>query len=255
MDWQTQSEDKLDNLPKRERLLPPDDHEDRYRGMNYPYKRVEKFLESQVGRPIDAVFSDFCHADWIPVEQRTKEQFRKHVELDTFIQDGKVFFYDKYGSDWRGKVHSSPVVNNWNDVLYVNPKNRCLAIFRHKPFDFAKKRKAERDEVMRILGDYHQLNKVEGIWYEVKAEISSTGWLRRRTTDILLGDDQGYSIYTKVPYIRITLKRQLSHDELKKFGLKNTVAEMSARCPKCGGVGKGCIHWVLTKAKKKYGWL
>ena len=71
------------------------------------------------------------------------------------------------------------------------------------------------DAKVRILGDYHQLYKHDGIWFEVKAEIIRNP-TNLKPRDVILESVKGF-----MPSFKIILKRQLNHKELRKHSLKN----------------------------------
>ena len=83
------------------------------------------------------------------------------------------------------------------------------------------------------MGDYHQLLKLNGIWYEVRAEkINSNvvknaikyGWAKiigPKDRIISSNGNKDYHYYYWT--VRVTYKKQLNSFELKKYGLKNDI--------------------------------
>lgn len=253
MDWQTKGEDKLDNLPKRERMLYPDDGRDHYRGMNYPYDRVEKWLRSQVGQHIDKVFSRFVHLDWIARDYRNLSQLKRHVELDTFIEEGEICYYDRYSQSYGQGKPFIILKECHGETLYVHPLSRCLKLFKNnKRFNYAERERFALRERLVILGDYHQYYKKNGIWYEIKAEPRPAHFLpwpgrdeRKGPRDILMEPNNAFTRRVSTnPYVKIVLKRQLNHEELLRHSLENDriVVNENDRCKKCGGYGRNCVH-------------
>lgn len=253
MDWQTKSEEQLDNLPSRERMLYPKDGRDHYWGENFPYKRVESWLRSQVGQHIDSVFSRFVHLDWLDRPWRNLETFKRHVETDTFIEDGEICFYERYSHHYGQGKPFIILKERHGETLYVHPKSRCLQIQRNnKRHDYRERYRFELAQRFRVIGDYHQYYKKNGIWYEIKAEPRPAHFIplpgrdeRKGPRDILLEPNNSFTRRVSTnPYVKIILKRQLNHDELLRHSLENDyiVVNDYKRCKKCGGYGMNCVH-------------
>lgn len=226
-------EEKLDKIPIRERNHDYSWDRDSYWGQGLPYARLYRWLESQEGVNIDSVIHKFVNLKWLLKEYRNLEMLRRYIEFDTFEENGKIFYYSKYRSNEGLEVEKEAV-----KFIYVHPITKCVAI--HKPptpESWQKIRQKKLDEKLRILGDYHQLYKENGIWYEVKAEIakeipisypySSLGHpvrlARKGPKDIILEahDSRGRGFYE--PFVRVILKRQLNKKELKKHNLFNEI--------------------------------
>jgi len=275
----TDSFEKLEDLPNREGNHLGGDKWGRRKGHAYPYHRVQRFFESQVGQNWDVVFSKFVHLDWIPDEEKTREHASQMIELTTFMKDGKVWFVDK---GCRGGEKPIEECSSFHtECLYVHPitKKLCLQKKRKQP-----DRKKER--TFLILGNYHQLVKINGVWKEikgkpVKSEVIEVDGLHYRPgislldarnckningqwyipcfkdnrnvigpRDIMVEDFNRklnkYGFYYDKPNfdsVKITLHRQLSSKELKKYGLKNDVKPIiGTPCKVCGNVNCQQIH-------------
>ena len=134
---------------------------------------------------------------------------------------------------FRSYHHKPQSVNaGYFPTLYVDPDTRLVCVSKpHKRPNYAKEQQEKRNQMVRILGDYHQLLKINGIWYEVKGtpkELMNTFsmWLHRYRRcgprDILIGEDHAWwRRGSERPYVEIILKRQLSSKELKKHNLQN----------------------------------
>jgi hypothetical protein len=297
----------IDNLPSRDKLRPPKDGRDHYKGEDYPWRKVYRFLVSRVGRPWDHVFSEFVHLDWIPRQYKTQEQISHSVLLNTFMRNGKVWYYDKYLSNNERQLEDCGGYWSHSELFYVHPVTKILSYYKPKKIDYKKRRAEEEAKTLRILGDYHQLVKIKGIWHEVKGkpaesnivvidglhyrkakhipvqetESGLTFFGRRVVSDkpkfkivdgeVLIPVAVGnYRYYTNNTYsndnrigprdrmledfskdkpyycrknyesIEITVKRQLNHKELKKYGVKNDVKTIGKPCKICGNVN--CIQ-------------
>ena len=245
MDLQTQGEERLENLPSRERF--PDYSRDRYRGWNFPYRRMNRWLESNVGKHIDSVIHQYVNAVWVPKEFRQAHHLAKYVETNTFIENGKVCFYDAY-CHYSLMTHRPYriVEDEGSNTFYVDPSTRLLCLFKpRKRRSYLEQQRFEKHSRVRILGPYHQLYKLNGIWYEIRATIMPD-WNelceRKGPNDILLENENSWSRqHNKNPRVRVILKRQLNHKELTKHGLRNeSIALSGKKCEKCGGFN--CLH-------------
>lgn len=223
MNWQTQSEDKLDNLPSQERI---DRHEwDRYWGDSLPYNRLMRWLESKEGKHVDVVFSDFTALKWLLPMFRTKEQFNRRVEVNTFVKDDKVYYHSNYPRMWRGCDGFAMPVDGSCKIIYVDPRTKLIAVYR--PATSESRRKSRQEELnqrVRFLGPYDQLYKEQGIWFHVKAEPIDRRIIYYRPVygevlkpdSIILETRMGF-----MPSFKVTLKKQLNKNELKKYSIKN----------------------------------
>jgi hypothetical protein len=269
--------DYVDNLASRDKIRPPKDGRDHYKGRDYPYNKVRRFLESRIGKKWDSVFSEFVHLSWIKDEEKTREKIGWDVVFDTLMKDGKVWFVEEGSGDVK------PIADyRWGGgTFYVHPITKCLSYQPKKKTDFVKKHREEEAKTLRILGDYHQLVKVNGIWHEVKGEpvkseiIEIDGLhyrpliglpLPSKTCKVINGemymgcprDDRKtigprermmeendpyyrrnyYRISKNYDSVKITHCRQLNSKELKKHGLKNDVKPIThKKCEICGNYG------------------
>ncbi len=323
----TDSFEKLEDLPSRERVALGGGHWGRYKGRDYPHNKVHRFLESRVGVKWDDVFSEFVHLTWIKDEDKTREKIGWDVVFDTMLIDGKVHYLDESWGCPR------PIgEHRWKSgTFYVHPVTKCLGYAKPQ-----KKEPEKKPETLRILGDYHQLIKVNGIWHEVKgipveSDIVIVDGLHYRKVKTLPESKQmtpaayppfpqkffgrkvmtepqkykktadGYYLIPEpVGYysrfssrdekigpreamiltnsgtyweryssrqklqssVKITMNRQLSSKELKKYGLKNDFKATGIPCKVCGNVNCCQEHnnrcnvcgekWCRTHAVKPY---
>lgn len=244
MDWQTKGQDKLDNLPSREPSAK------RWRDCggrsNFPYNHLYRWLEANVGKNFDSVIHEFVNANWVPIESRQAHELYRNVEIHTFMENGKVWYYDRYAHGPNG--FKRMVEKEGTRTFYVDPRTRQLAVFKPRQNqDYMTRYRAERRARMRVIGDYHQIYKQNGIWYEVKGkpvETSPTAYDDRKGPhDILLEDAPWNNYNEKLPFIKIIIRRQLNSKELARHGVKNDVTGMPVgkKCPKCGAWGN-CYH-------------
>lgn len=155
--------DSFDELPNRSKI--PKDSRRGYRGRawrsTYPHNKVLRFLESRVGHYWNDVFSEFCHLEWMPEGHKTKEQLSWNVIFETTMKDGVVHFIEEGSGDIL------PLEKHWRNrnMFYIHPTTQRLCRVEKK-----KEETVNKPEKIKILGNYHQLVKVKGFWYEVKGE-------------------------------------------------------------------------------------
>lgn len=152
-------------LPSRERLLPPDGWR-RY-GADFPRRKIQRFLLSRQGKFWDDVFSEYVRLEWVPDKYKTEGEISSFVYLHTFMEDGKVWFHDKF-------MDGARLVDDFkygSDCFYRHPETKKLCYHHRVKVDYVQRQKDEEAKYMRVLGDYHQLLKVHGIWFEVKGEV------------------------------------------------------------------------------------
>ena len=297
--------EKLENLPIRSRIPLGNDGWGRYKGRDYPYNKVHRFLESMVGVDWNQVFSKFCHLTWIKDEDKTREKIGWDVVFDTLMVNDSVHYLEE------GSGIPKPIANYryGRGTFYVHPITQKLCYQPKK-----KDKKEKNNETFRVLGNYHQLVKVKGIWHEVKgvpveSDIVTVDGLHYRKVKTLPEEKQeARTIYPplpqkffgrkviddKLPYkktddgyylipinqgnyrhgygyytirderigpkdrmiapdksdneghyyynrklhnsVKITMNKQLSSKELKKYGVKNDIVNIGKPCKECGNV-------------------
>ena len=220
--------EKLDDLPRRERNHDYSWENDDYWGKNFPYRRVMRWIESQEGNHIDSVIHKFVNLKWLLPIYRNLDELRRKIEMNTFIENGKICYYSRYMGCWRSKTAPYYIVENeTTKLVYVHPETRLVCIHRPPTRESWKKLEQEKlNKKLRILGDFHQLYKQNGIWYEIKAEkidrnrMYWKGYSRfgvdLKPKDIILETQRGF-----MPSFKIIMKHQLNKKELKKHGLSN----------------------------------
>ena len=210
----SQDIDKLDNLPLRERNHDYSWENDTYWGKDLPYNRLMRWIESQKGKHIDEVITKFLKLVWMPKHHRNLDTLRRHIEFNTYMEDGKVCYYTNFRSIFLSREHTL-VENGVSRCVYIHPKTRLICVYKPPTRESWQKRHQRKlDARVRILGAFWQLYKLDGHWFEVKAKnltVAST----LKPDSIILETVRG------VPPTFICSKRQLSSKELKKYGLEN----------------------------------
>ena len=194
------------------------------RSKDYPYNRVLRWLRAHVGEPWDIVVSNFVRLEWIPVRYCFGSKLREHVETHTFIWDHEIYFYRKFS--WNGAATS---LKSCYNVFYVHPQTKELCFkARSKKTNWGAIERARRAKTMRVLGDYHQLLKLNGLWYEVKGKPSTSVLFNAKKygpRDQMLFDkssENSERSWLAFGCPEITLKKQLNTKELRYHKLANT---------------------------------
>lgn len=203
-------DEELENLPRNQKIKKGLDWWNDYNHEDYPWRRVHRFLRSRVGKNFENVLSEFVKLKWILPKYRTLRQLADyHIETNTFIRKGEVFFYNKYC--FGGKSETN-VKEHYSELFYVHPKTHILCFQpKSKKINWKERHEAEEAKTFRNLGNYHQLLKLGGIWYEVKGQ----------PMDKSCKPDKRIIGHNSQDYVMVTYKKQLNNKELKKFNLTN----------------------------------
>lgn len=164
---------------------------------------IRRFLEKNVGRPWDKVYSEMCK----DADLRSLEgwHFRLHIDdlIDTNVEiDEKGFVYSRNGFYSRYPL--------WKGRLYVHPESGLVCEVKKGPtkgkrFSFFSKQEEKEQTKIKLEDDYWEyLEKIDGIWYFIHNEA-----IQKQHYD--------GSFYTANNQI----KKQLSSNLLKHYGLKN----------------------------------
>lgn len=198
----TDSFEKLEELPSRSKIRLGNDGWGRYKGRNYPHKKVHRFLECRIGVKWDDVFSEFVHLTWIKDEDKTRENLSRTVVFNTLMKDGKVHYLEEGSGD------VIPITDyRWRtEWFYIHPITKRLDVIKCQ-----KEKKEKKPEVFRVIGAYHQLIKLRGIWHEVK------GVPVKPESDIVVIDNLHYRKVKILP-VEDNVQPRQPHD--KFFGRK-----------------------------------
>lgn len=220
-------EEKLDDLPKRVTR----DYDDKYYRRHYfPYNHAYRWINSKIGQNANTVFSEYVKQDWVPTEYRNHKKFSDLLETNTFMKDGKVFYFDPYLWRRHESSHERPITElgfyRGTQAIYIHPVSNIICAVKKK-----KQQPHTYEVTFFSIGDFHQLSKVNGIWYEIWAENVTYRELRyfhpnQDLTHLVcnrwargLSYDEAINAYMYRP--RNIFKQQLSHKGLVKYGLHN----------------------------------
>ncbi|MBT2746127.1 MULTISPECIES: hypothetical protein [unclassified Lysobacter] len=227
------------------------------KSLNENLRPLQRYLERQVGRRWDLVYSQLCAR----VDRRNTVQQHIHQHIDDFVAmqvleiDGEFHVM----RSWGGLAPLAEV----RSALYVDPRNGCLMRNEAAIGLRGERRRAHRmavrarregwqDEV-RTLDAHTQLRRIDGLWYEVAlAPVPARDTPRKpdqrrrklprqivfdAVTHKKIGPCDGERCRTYgacALYAR--RKRQLSGAELSDHGLRNgTAPDSYAASPRSGG--------------------
>lgn len=114
----------LEDLPKKEGIRKP--HRDR-KSLNENLNPLKRFLEKNVNRPWDKVYSEICEnlKPNSTVQDHVRVHVKQYVETHVYKDSGKVYHKGRYGFRY-GRVELL------NRDLYVDSDTGILRIYRRK---------------------------------------------------------------------------------------------------------------------------
>ncbi len=218
------------NLP--DELLP------KVEGMRRPYIRrkgltdllgpLRRWLQAQVGRPWNDVYSEACAVikpDSI-IRAHVKTHLLQFVQRDTLMHDGKVCALETgYGA--RGIVPVEELSGRCRNLFFVHPETGRLQIVPQISRRAWKERRPKPAITIRWIGKNVAQQQIRGLWYEchfeaVPVDVRFSAYdhgLERVVVRNDLPRHQG-------EYLRCNFKRQLSKCELRERKLVNTPLEI-----------------------------
>ena len=197
---------------------------------------LRRYLESQVGRPWNKVWSEIAKnlKPSSTVQQHVRDHIPDFVAIKTSLKDGEVWVHDRRA---RGPLKDSHV------KLFVDPKSGLLRLNKHwrswatRRHALAAAEKKAREARMRIVSATKQLHLLDdGAWWEVTLAPVPTVRKEEKTphgvrihsvpvqvTDVVIGarlsarfrDD----LYDRQGVYAVA-KRQLSRKEMRDLGLR-----------------------------------
>ena len=248
----------LDDLPKHEGMRRGNAERGDTKRLNENLAPLRRYLESQVGRPWDKVYSDI--AANLRVDSTVQQHVRGHLR-DFVAVTPRRNISGWYSSSFRGGL--------WWQRLYVDPVTGLLCRTDRLPEERARQcarriKPAPPIEHVR-LNDHRELRLLAGIWYEVTltalpeptyrvrreivavpyipyssrsdffdAEMNVGRLITPPVRDVTSGamievgpaidNEQGWATYRRERPDRryATTKRVLSRRELRRYGLENT---------------------------------
>lgn len=210
--------EKLDDSPSRQRQrhFKPD-WRDSHRHDVY-YKRSENWVRSKIGQHFDKVFSAWCDLKWVPIDKRNMKGIEMVLEKTVMV--GGILCAQNF---WGG------LEENWAGI-YVHPKTKIISYKKRKSgIGWQERQKRETAKICRILDDYHQIFKLEGIWYDVVVAPTFERRNHKFVDGIFVAQPPTIVQSRKrIPYDAFgyrecgkVTRRQLSKAELKQYGVTN----------------------------------
>ena len=216
------------NLP--DELLP------KFEGMKRPHTcrkgltdllgPLKRWLQAQVGRPWNDVYSEACAVikpDSV-IRSHIKTHLLQFVERHTFMHTGTVCILDT-GYLGRGIV---PVTERRYGCsrFFVHPETGLLHAIRQKSWrELRAQRQAARAENFRWRDCNFALKQIEGIWFGCHFRVVPPEG-RFKAYDHAIGQEVGRGglVRRDGQYLHCITKCQLSRRELKRYGLRNAYA-------------------------------
>lgn len=211
----------------------PDELLLKFEGIKRPYRcrkgltdllgPLKRWLQSQVGRPWNDVYSEACmviKADSI-IRAHIKTHLLEFVERHTFMHDGEVCVLDTS----RGGGVTPLNTAGWRrSRFFVHPECGLLEVIPRISKRVWRAREPQPPIILRWIRDDVALKKIRGLWFECHFEPlpAETGFkiydhaLERFVTH------REFRVYDYHTYQVCTHKRQLSRRELKRYQLRNT---------------------------------
>lgn len=195
---------------------------------------LKRWLQSQVGRPWNDVYSEACAVikpDSI-IRMHVKTHLLEFLERHTFTYCGKVCVHD---SQTRGPV---PLFGSrWRSVFFVHPESGLLL---ETPQISKAERRANHPKpkpTMRWTDRGLALQQIRGLWYECRFRVVPVD------VEFKVYDHAMERVVCRADlprwhnsYVHCFGKRQLSRRELKRYQLRNTPllgAQSSVGCRYC----------------------
>ena len=216
-----------------------------YKNLNENLAPLQRYLESQVNRPWDKVWSDISAnlESGNTVQQHVRDHVEDFVAFRSFVRDGAVFTVSRYG-------RPCPLAET-RQRLYVDPrtgilcKNKHYKSWQRQGRDDRAAKASERATRMREIAPDTQLHKFEERgWWEVKlapvpkirvpSVTSYRGYYETydSVTDVVLSagltDMPSRELYAREGVYAVA-KRQLSKKDLAALGLRETTSLIPQR--------------------------
>ena len=220
----------VEDLPQRESMGSPHSHWHSSKERNTHWAPLKRYLDKQVGRRWDDVYSEIrqTFVSSKSVDHDVLERVARTVMTrGLFVDNGVVLEHSPYGEP-------SPPVD-----LYVHPETGLLCRPERWPRWKGFGNRADPD--VRVFSASFELRRIDGVWYAVTlapvtaplADIFVTvdkdgaKTERRRVIkqsicrDVVTGAvyDDRRMVYLSPGATYATAKRQLSHADLKTYGL------------------------------------
>ena len=240
-------------LPKFEGIKRPHRHRKGLTDLLGPLKR---WLQSQVGRPWNDVYSEACAVikpDSI-IRAHIKTHLLEFVERQTFMHGGKVCVLE-LGYRGRGIVPLDGQCQSRN-LFFVHPETGRLQVMPYISKRAWRARQSKPPVTIHWIGKNDALQQIRGLWFECHFEAVPLGASFKAYDHALervvsSGELPRY----ETRYLLCKRKRQLSKRELGRFGLRNLPISNSIRAQFSGGRACGRLNTALCFSAGRRSWV
>jgi len=245
-------------LPKFEGIKRP--HTNR-KGLTDLLGPLKRWLQSQVGRPWNDVYSEACaviKADSV-IRAHVKTHLLEFVERHTFMHNGTVSVLD---TSYRGLGIIAVMDRRYGySRFFIHPETGLLqGIPPRSRKALRAERRTARAEIFRWLDCNFALKKIEGIWFACQFRIIPPEG-RFKAYDHALGQEVGRGglLRRDGQYLHCVAKRQLARRELRRYAVRNTYIETQPSTGRiCGRLtpalrfSAGRRFWVMGHCTRRF---
>jgi len=182
---------------------------------------LKRWLQSQVGRPWNEAYSEACAVikPDSPIRAHVKTHLLEFVERNTFMHEGKVCVLD---TGYLGKPVPVFANGRYRSLFFVHPDTGLLLPSPRLSKRAWRARDPKPPATIRWIRRGVGLQQIRGLWFECHFEVVPVD-IRFRAYDHALEKvvTRGELTRHDKEYCLCTLKRQLSKQELRRFGLRN----------------------------------
>lgn len=215
----------------RPRPKPPFDESPRFESIKARHTRrkwfsdllgpLKRWLQSQVGRPWNEVYSEACTVikPDSPIRAHVKTHLLEFVERNTFIHVGKVCVLD---TGYLGKPVPVSANCRYRSLFFVHPETGLLFSSPRLSKRAWRAREPKPSATIHWIRKGVALQQIRGLWFECRFEVVPVD-IRFRAYDHALERvvTRGELTRHDKEYCLCSLKRQLSKRELRHFGFRN----------------------------------
>lgn len=154
----------VEDLPAREGMRRAQALRGDRKELNENLTPLRRYLESQVGRPWNKVYSEI--AAHLRVDSAVQQHVRDHLRDFVAVKPRRVTM--RLYSFAGGREHMDCL---WHQPLYVDPVTGLLCRTDRLPEVKARRRRNQRtpEPISRVrLGDDRELRLIRGVWYEAQ---------------------------------------------------------------------------------------
>jgi hypothetical protein len=200
----------IDDLPRREGIRLCWGAHRKY--FNEHLGPLRRYLNSQVGRPWNLVFSEICRH--ISRNSVVQDHLRDHVLDYVQVHVIEIDGVPCYGAGYR---YGTPLRSRWGTRFFVCPRTRLLK--RLPLVRRPRRRRTAPHDVVRV-SDELLYRKIDGVWYEVRTAPMNAAahgqWDVVLKKLVFLGEwEQAWRTYGA--YVYGVSKRQLNKREIRRM--------------------------------------